>query len=114
MAATRTLQGISVPPERRTPATRMRGQLSRALKEARARELIALGEQVSRAYMQTWIGETAPLLVEEETEGCWGGYTPEYLRVTLPPGVSCRSGDILPVRLTGLTDSGLSGVPAAE
>ncbi len=98
-------------PREGTPAARMAGQLSAAEKERRARQLIALGEEVARAYLKTWIGRTALLLPEEKIQGAWEGYTPEYIRVSLPPDADCRSGMMLPVRLTGLTNKGMSAVP---
>ena len=98
-------------PREGTPAARMPGQLSPAEKEGRARHLIALGEQVSRAYLETWLGQIAEILPEERVRGCWEGYTREYIRVTLPPEAECRGGVPLPVRLTGLTPKGMSAVP---
>ena len=98
-------------PREGTPAASMPGQLSRAEKERRARELIRVGRESARLYLETWLGETAELLPEEEIAGCWEGYTPEYVRVVLPPGTPCRSGIPLPVRLTGLTKDGMAGVP---
>lgn len=95
-------------PREGTPAAKMPDQLSSAEKEARARELIALGEKLSRAYQQTWIGEASSVLPEEAIQGCWEGYTPEYIRVTLPPQAVCQPGQPIPVRLTGLTPRGMS------
>ena len=67
-----------------TPAAAMPGQLSAAEKERRARELIALGEETALAYREGWLGQTAPVLLEEQdAQGCWLGYTPEYIQVTV-------------------------------
>ncbi len=87
-------------PREGTPAAAMPGQLSPAEKERRARELIALGERVARRYLSLWIGREAMLLPEEKIRGCWEGYTPEYIRVTLPPDAACQSGVPCRVRLT--------------
>ena len=95
-------------PREGTPAASMPGQLSPALKEARARELISIGEQTARRYLSSWIGRTVLLLPEEQIRGRWEGYTPEYIRVSLPPEASCRSGEIIPVKLTGLTPRGMT------
>ncbi len=96
-------------PREDTPAAVMPGQLSPAEKERRARELIALGERVSRRYLSLFELREAELLPEERIRGCWEGYTPEYIRVTLPPEASCRSGVPCRVRLTGYTGRGMSG-----
>lgn len=98
-------------PREDTPAAAMPGQLSPALKEQRARELIALGEQVARRYLESWLNQETVLLPEEKLHGCWEGYTPEYIRVTLPPDVECVSGSLLPVRLTALSPKGMLAVP---
>ncbi len=96
-------------PREDTPAAVMPGQLSPAEKERRARELIALGERVSRRYLSLWLEKETVLLPEERIRGCWEGYTPEYIRVTLPPDTACSSGVPCRVRLTGLTKKGMSG-----
>ena len=98
-------------PREDTPAAAMPGQLSPAEKERRARELISLGNRVSRKYLEGWLNRESILLPEERIQGCWEGYTPEYIRVSLPPEISCRSGCPLRIRLTGLTSRGMSAEP---
>lgn len=69
-------------PREGTKAAAMPGQLPNAVKEARARSLIALGEEVGSQYRARFAGRTAQVLEEEEiAPGVWAGYTPEYLRV---------------------------------
>ena len=89
-------------PREDTPAAAMPGQLSSAEKEARARRLIALGKQAARRYLESWVGETAELLPEEQSSGCWEGYTPEYIRVRMPPGAELRQGIPVQVLLTSV------------
>ena len=98
-------------PREGTPAASFPGQLTRAEKERRTRELISLGEEVSRRYLETWIGQSSSLLPEEQVDGRWEGYTPEYIRVTLPPEARAQSGVLLPVRLTSLLPGGMAGEP---
>ena len=93
-------------PREGTKAAVLPGQLTKAVKEQRARELIALGEEVGRAYHTQWVGQTVSVLFEEEKDGLWEGYTPEYIHVTAADG--CQ-GKILPVKITGVTDEGLTG-----
>ena len=85
-----------------TPAVMMENQLPAALKEDRARQLIALGESVAAAYLQQWFGRTSVILPEEKVRGCWEGYTPEYIRVRLPKEADCVSGEPLRVTLTSV------------
>ncbi len=96
-------------PREGTPAASMPGQLSPAEKERRSRELIALGERVSRHYLETWLNQETVLLPEEQVDGCWEGYTPEYIRVTMPPDSPCQSGVSCRVRLTGFIPRGMRG-----
>ncbi|MBQ9211914.1 MAG: tRNA (N(6)-L-threonylcarbamoyladenosine(37)-C(2))-methylthiotransferase MtaB [Clostridia bacterium] len=95
-------------PREDTPAAAMPGQLSARRKEQRSRELISLGNHVARQYLSSWLGKEAQLLPEEQINGCWEGYTPEYIRVTLPSNSSCESGHMVQVRLTGFTSKGMS------
>ena len=93
-----------------TPAAAMPGQLSAAEKERRARELIALGEETALAYREGWLGQTAPVLLEEQdAQGCWLGYTPEYIQVTVPNDPACRQGALVNVALTSLAEGGMAG-----
>ena len=96
-------------PREDTAAALMPGQLTTAEKERRCRKLIALGNATAREYLRTWLGHSAFFLPEEKNKGCWEGYTPEYIRVTLPPEAICQSGKMVLVCLNGLTDSGMAG-----
>jgi threonylcarbamoyladenosine tRNA methylthiotransferase MtaB len=63
-----------------TPAAAFPGQLPEALRQARARELIALGATLESAYARGFVGKQVEVLCEED--GC--GYTREYLRFRFP------------------------------
>ena len=65
--------------------------------ERRARELISLGNRIAGEYLKTWLGRESVLLPEEKVNGCWEGYTPEYIRVRLDPSARCEQG--VPVRI---------------
>ena len=75
-----------------TPAASFPGQLPKAEKERRARELISLGNKISESYMNSWIGLETSVLPEKKVSGCWEGYTPEYIRVRLDNSDQCRPG----------------------
>ena len=90
----------------------MPDQIPVSEKERRARELIALGNHVARRYMESWLQRETTLLPEERINGCWEGYTPEYIRVTLSPEADCQSGRIIPVRLTGISPEGMLAEPS--
>ena len=96
-------------PRPSTPAAAMPGQLSRALKESRARELIALGHETALLYLRNWEGREADFLPETKSAEGWEGYTPEYIRVRLSPDAACRSGIPVRVRLSEADSRGMRG-----
>ena len=93
-----------------TPAAAMGGQLSETVKQQRCRELIAAGRELSQCYQRQWIGRSAVLLPEEKTDGCWEGYTPEYLRIRLNPEAVCSAGVPVSVIIQDSTPLFLRGV----
>lgn len=65
-----------------TPAVRLPGHLPPKVRRARARQLRSLGQQLAAAYRARFIGETLPVLWEQQTEaGAWVGLTGNYLTV---------------------------------
>jgi len=99
-----------------TKAAVMPGQLPNAEKDRRARELIAIGEETSRAYREQWLHHNTFVLLEEQADGLWTGYTPEYIHVTLAPreGFEYQSGMLVRTQLTGLTKDGMTGMPVVR
>ena len=75
----------------------MPDQLTDTVKQARCRKLIAVGKETALCYERRWVGRETVLLPEEVVDGCWEGYSPEYLRVRLDPGACCEPG--VPVRV---------------
>ncbi len=92
-----------------TPAALMPGQISKQTKELRTRALITLGERCSRAYLSGWIEETAQMIPEEMVNGCWEGYTPEYIRVRLAKECSCTGGTPVSVHLESICGDVMNG-----
>ncbi len=90
-----------------TPAAVMPGQVPRALREERARTLIAEGAKMAAAYQAGQIGKTVEVLVEETGEaGIAHGYTAQYIPCAFEGG---KPGEICPVRVTGTDGDGLTG-----
>ena len=69
-----------------TPAAEMPGQVPKAVKEERARRAAALAEEMREAYLQSFVGETLPVLFEEEKNGLWRGHAPNYVEVRASAG----------------------------
>ena len=64
-----------------TPAAAMPGQLTTAEKAERARRGAEVAKAMGRSWLTSWLGETVEVLFEEEKEGFWRGYTPQYMEV---------------------------------
>ena len=88
----------------------MPGQLSDAVKQSRARMLISVGNEVALSWNRRWIGRETVLLPEEKTDGCWEGYSPEYLRIRLDSGAVCTPGVPVRVRITSVSPRMIGGV----
>ncbi|MDX1663373.1 MAG: tRNA (N(6)-L-threonylcarbamoyladenosine(37)-C(2))-methylthiotransferase MtaB [Candidatus Promineifilaceae bacterium] len=96
-----------------TAAAEMDGQLPKAVRKARAQEMIALGERLGLAFHRTYEGRTMDVLWEgmsgADGRGTrWTGYTDNYIRVAAsgPPDLS---NTITAVRLEEAQADGMLG-----
>jgi len=90
-----------------TPAASMPGQVPAAVREDRARRAIALGEELSRRWLEGQVGKTLPVLFEEEKNGLWQGHTPNYALVRAQ-GEALHN-RLLDVEITGVEGEALIG-----
>ncbi len=68
-----------------TLADKMPGQLTNAEKSARAQELISVGRELERKFLEGMIGKTVTVLTETACDnGLVSGYTDNYVRVLIP------------------------------
>ena len=98
-------------PRLNTPAAAMPAQLSAAEKERRARILIEDGQRMMAQWLASWVGQESTVLVEEQVDGCWEGYTPEYIRVRLSPDAPCESGKSLRITLLSAESQHMNAIP---
>lgn len=56
-----------------TPAAKMPGQVLNAVKEERARRAAETAAEMEHTYLSQWVGQTVPVLFEEEQGGLWAG-----------------------------------------
>ncbi len=61
----------------------MPGQVPENVKAVRSEELIAQAEKDMAAFAERFVGRTVKVLLEEEKDGAYTGYTPEYVPVTV-------------------------------
>ena len=64
-----------------TPADKMPGQHPNAVKEDRSRRAIAIAEAMNKAYREAMIGTRQEILFEEEQDGLFVGYAPNYMKI---------------------------------
>lgn len=83
-----------------TRAAAMPGKVPKAVREARAQELIALGDTLARDYAGGWVGKSCEVLFEEKVPGGAVGYSREYIRVR----ANGAPGDIRTVHANGVVD----------
>lgn len=89
-----------------TPAATMPEQVTRAVKERRTHEMIALGHTMALEAAQHFLGQTLHVLAEEEADvdpGWLEGYTDNYIRVRLKGGEELRN-CLIPVRITAVEE----------
>ena len=67
-----------------TPAAKMPGQVLNAVKEERARRAAETAGEMEHTYLSQWVGQTVPVLFEEEQGGLWRGHTAHYCAVAAP------------------------------
>ena len=90
-----------------TPADKMSGQCTRALKARRAHELQQAADEMHRAFMDEAVGQRLEVLFETEEKGVCRGHSDTYLPVSVP-GTGLR-GQILSVRIEAADPNGLKG-----
>ena len=91
-----------------TPAAQMAGQVPKAIKEERARRGAAVAAQMEREYLERFVGQTLPVLFEEERDGLWRGHTTRYTEVALQSGENLHN-QIRQVTFTAVEGSVLLG-----
>ena len=92
-----------------TPAAKLPGQVLNAVKEERAHRAAQIARTMQDAYLDSWVGETVPVLFEEEREGLWRGHTTRYCEVTVQSPQPLHN-QLRQVRLTGRDGGALQGV----
>ena len=92
-----------------TPAAKLPGQVLNAVKEERAHRAAQIARTMQDAYLDSRVGETVPVLFEEERDGLWRGHTTRYCEVTVQSPQPLHN-QLRQVRLTGRDGGALQGV----
>ena len=95
-------------PRKNTPAAKMPGQLTEAVKADRSDVLMEMSERHSRAYREAFAGETLEVLIEEsipiDGREYYVGFTKNYIRVAVPAEEN-------PLAVNALAEVTLTAVP---
>ena len=91
-----------------TPAAAMPDQVRNSVKEDRAHRAAAVAGELEQNYLSQWLGETVPVLFEEQRDGLWRGYTTRYTEVTAPSGENLHN-QLRTVNITGASGGALTG-----
>ena len=91
-----------------TPAAAMPDQVRNSVKEDRAHRAAAVAGELEQNYLSQWLGETVPVLFEEQHDGLWRGYTTRYTEVTAPSGENLHN-QLRTVKITGASGGALTG-----
>ena len=92
-----------------TPAAKL-PQLPKAVKESRAAAAAAVAAELHRQFLADCVGQTFPVLFEQEKEGLYLGHAPNYMPVFLK-GEGLHN-QVIDVTITGLHGDGLMGITA--
>ena len=92
-----------------TPAAKLPGQVLNAVKKERAHRAAQIAPTMQDAYLDSWVGETVPVLFEEEREGLWRGHTTRYCEVEVQ-SVQPLHNQLRQVQITGHAGGALQGV----
>ena len=101
-------------PRKGTPAASYPDQITPSVSSERSKEMIALGEKLSRTFRQKMIGKHKEVLIEESREGennLLAGFTDNYIRVLID-GPDTAINEVLPVKLTSITNEYILGMCA--
>ena len=90
-----------------TPADKMPGQCTRAVKEKRAHEAQKVCEEMHRDFLEASVGQVLPVLFETSEDGTFTGHSDTYVLVKVR-GENLR-GKTLNVRITGVEGNELIG-----
>jgi threonylcarbamoyladenosine tRNA methylthiotransferase MtaB len=107
------LHAFTYSPRPGTAAAKMPDQIPNATKKDRTRRMIELGEQLSLSYHQGFIGQTRPVLWENNIGAnkdnlLWSGYSDNYIRVTAAGPINLFNSVTL-ARLLGAKADGATG-----
>ena len=95
-----------------TPADKMPGQCTNAVRQRRAAEALAVRNELHRSFLERCVGQNLPVLFETEKDGICSGHSDTYVLVSAP-GHALRN-RVCNVCITDTDGETLSGVIEEE
>ena len=92
-----------------TAAYSMPNQIPNAEKSRRAGELIHIGAELEREYLQSFLGTVQEVLLEEVEQGLMSGYTDTYARVSVEGADEGMAGQMVKVLIKEAAEDRLLG-----
>lgn len=95
-----------------TPADKMPGQVTKAVKENRAHRAAQVAVQMEENYLRSFVGQELPVLFEErvpDRPGLWRGHAPNYAEVWCESGEPLHN-QVRRVAVTAVEEGRLSGL----
>ena len=92
-----------------TAAYSMPNQIPNAEKSRRAGELIHIGAELEREYLQNFLGTVQEVLLEEPEQGLMSGYTDTYARVSVEGADEGMAGHMVKVLIKEAAEDRLLG-----
>ena len=92
-----------------TAAYSMPNQIPNAEKSRRAGELIHIGAELEREYLQNFLGTVQEVLLEEPEQGLMSGYTDTYARVSVEGADEGMAGQMVKVLIKEAAEDRLLG-----
>ncbi|WP_105619785.1 tRNA (N(6)-L-threonylcarbamoyladenosine(37)-C(2))-methylthiotransferase MtaB [Vallitalea okinawensis] len=94
-------------PREGTKAAARNDQINGNVKEERSSKMIFLGKSMSKAYLQSFLGTSKDVLIEQvEEEGLYMGYTDNYMRVKLQSKEDDIKNKIINITLKAIKQDG--------
>ena len=91
-----------------TKAYDMPDKISKIVKNKRVHQLISLGEELENTYVKQFINKTVDVLFETLEDGCYTGYSKEYVKVQVKSNI-VLNGKIKKVKIISYNNNTLFG-----
>jgi len=98
-------------PKEKTAAAKMQNQIAKNIKQNRAKELLALSDELEKKYYEKFIGKTMPVLIEESNKNNYAiGKTMNYIDLRFENCNAELENEIVDVEVISISKGGMVGL----